>query len=74
MIRVSVHAVDGSLQEWYAPDDVVDRLRTLQREGVRGRELIHKLLTDDWGVPPSTITISGTLQTGERVHFALAYD
>jgi hypothetical protein len=74
MIRVSVHAVDGSLQEWDAPDAIVKRLRELRGDGLRGRSLIHGLLTDDWAAPPSTVTISGTLGTGEHVRYAISYE
>jgi hypothetical protein len=64
MVRVSVSAIDGSLQEWDEADDIVTRLLVLQRDGLRGRALVDQLITDDWAAPPLTVKISGTTLTG----------
>jgi hypothetical protein len=51
-MKISVKHVDGGWSEWDAPAEIIDTLRALEAEGFKGKALIHKLITDDWGAPP----------------------
>lgn len=73
MIKISVPTVDGGLLEFNKSDSIIDRLSTLRRSGYVGKELIHALITDDWGPPPVGISICGTLKDGTRVDEYIAY-
>ena len=59
MTTVSISFVDGSRQDFDEDDSFVQRLRSLQKQGLEGRELIDKLISDDWGPPPRFVTIHG---------------
>jgi hypothetical protein len=48
-IIVRAYLVDGSLQEFSFGIDFLERLKYLKSAGYRGRRLINKLITDDWG-------------------------
>lgn len=74
MLTVGVHSVDGGLQEWSEPDALHRRLIELRLQGMKGKRLIHALLTDDWGPPPMSVTIHGTLADGTEVDERLPYD
>ena len=73
MISVEIRFVDGGYQEFTQPDSIVGRLRNLQSSGIAGKELVHSLLTDDWGPPPSTVRLVGTLGDGTRVDETIVY-
>lgn len=73
-MKVSAKLVDGGLLEYDVDAGVVARLRELQRAEYKGKELIHRLLTDDWGPPPILVTISGTGSDGKPVTIRLPYD
>jgi len=72
-IRVAVHLVDGGLREWTEGTELLEKLRSLQSEGFVGKELIHELFTDDWGVPPLSIEISGKASDGRNVSVVIPY-
>lgn len=73
-MKVSAKLVDGGLLEYHIDAGVVERLRKLERAGYEGKQLINKLLTDDWGAPPVTVTISGADPGGKFVRVVLEYD
>lgn len=58
-VTVTVRTVDGGMQEWFEDLQFLGRLRTLQAEGLDGKELIHALVSDDWGAPPRSVQIHG---------------
>lgn len=74
MVKVTVYFVDGSLQDFDEPSSIIDQLEELRDEGLTGKRLIHALFTDDWGPPPSGITITGTLDDGSSVNESIPYD
>lgn len=74
MMKVSCRLADGSQLDWVAKPDVLQRLRQLQASGCAGKALVDRLLTDDWGPPPVTVTISGQDEEGKRVNVVLDYD
>lgn len=48
-ISVSIRMVDGSLSEFTADEGFLNKLCALQAQGLRGKQLIHVLLSNDWG-------------------------
>lgn len=73
-LKISVYLVNGGMQEWKESNSFHQKLLLLQKRGLSGKQLIHELLTDDWGVPPSTIKIQGKLSSGLSVDESLFYD
>jgi hypothetical protein len=39
-----------------------------------GRELIHAMLSDDWGRPPHSLIFEATTASGQLVRLAIPYD
>ena len=73
MIRVAINFVDGGYQEYTESLRIIDSLNQLRSRGFEGKELIDTLLTDDWGPPPSIVSLTGTLEDGTRVDERIAY-
>ena len=72
-ISVLVRLVDGSLMQFDAALDLLERLNALQAQGLRGKQLIHQLLSDDWGPPPLFVEIVGTSHDGKQVKVQIPY-
>lgn len=72
-ISISVRLVDGSLALFDAEPDILERLNTFQLQGLEGKELINKLLSDDWGPPPLSVEISGNLVNGDKINIKIPY-
>lgn len=62
--KVTAHLVNGCLLDFDVDPDFLERLRTLETQGLAGRSLIHALLTDDWGAPPVFLRIVGAGSNG----------
>lgn len=73
MLHVTAPLADGGLLEFDVPEATVARLQELRAAGFAGTELINRLLTDDWGPPPTSVRITGTLADGTRVDETIAY-
>lgn len=73
MIQVSIKLVDDGLQEYTEGDDFVVRLDTLRNQGYEGKELVHELITDDWGAPPVYVDITGTTSKGTIINVRIPY-
>lgn len=73
MISVSVRCADNSLQDWEEGEDLIGKLGALRAEGFEGKELIHRLLTDDWAAPPLFVTLTGTVR-GKPFNVRIPYD
>ncbi|HWP20272.1 MAG TPA: hypothetical protein VNO84_14175 [Burkholderiaceae bacterium] len=56
-VVVFAQLVDGSAQEFEAGAELPAQLRNLRSMGLEGKQLIHKLITDDWGPPPRFVEI-----------------
>jgi hypothetical protein len=56
-VKVTVRLVDGGLLECTKGAEFLRELRSLQSQGFVGKELIHRLLTDDWAAPPLVVEI-----------------
>lgn len=54
-LTIEAHLVDGGLLRFNAAPGLLAKLERLQLQGLRGQELIHELLTDDWGAPPTFV-------------------
>ena len=74
MLKVSVSTVDGGLQEFNEPDSIIAKLSALRRDGYVGKELVHALLTDDWGPPPVGVRIRGKLEDGTCIDEYIPYE
>ena len=73
MLKVRVYLVDGGVQDLTIDDKIVERHRLLLSNGVSGRALVHALFTDDWGVPPQSVVISGKTADGKSINITLDY-
>ncbi|MCW8825452.1 MAG: hypothetical protein OQK78_03410 [Gammaproteobacteria bacterium] len=73
MIRVTARLVDGGVQEFTEGDSFITRLHLLQKSGYEGKELVHELITDDWGAPPVYVEITGTTSEGENINARIPY-
>lgn len=73
-IKVTIRLVDGGFQEFTKGPEILKELESLQREGFAGRQLINNLISDDWGAPPSVVTISGIDENGKKVTHTIAYE
>lgn len=73
MIRVIIRFVDGGIQEFDEGLSFLKKLSDLKKIGYDGKDLIHALLTDDWGPPPSHINIKGKSETGKKIDITIPY-
>lgn len=73
-VTVTAALVDGGALDFVPGPDFLDRLRALQAQGVEGREIIHALLTDDWGPPPVFVMVAGTDADGRQIDIRIPYE
>lgn len=73
MLKVQVNTVDGGVQDWTESDSILDKLARLRSDGLEGRDLVHALLTDDWGAPPQGVSITGTTDDGRVINEYIPY-
>lgn len=57
MVTVEIRTVDGGFRKYEENDKFFSKLQVLQSQGYTGKELIHALISDDWGPPPSIVVI-----------------
>lgn len=72
-LSISVRLVDGSLALFDAEPDILERLNTFQLQGLEGKKLIDKLLSDDWGPPPLFVEIKGNSISGDKINIKIPY-
>ena len=72
-IKVSIRLVDGGLQEFAKGPEFLQRLRSLQSQGFTGKQLVHHLISDDWGAPPTVVEISGKDSEGKNFEIRIPY-
>ncbi|MFH1293961.1 MAG: hypothetical protein ABIJ44_07515 [Pseudomonadota bacterium] len=72
-VKVSVRLVDGGLIEFTKASGFLRELQSLQSQGYTGKQLVHRLLTDDWGAPPVAIEISGQSPDGQDFEVRIPY-
>ena len=73
-VKVEAKLVDGGAQDWVFGPEFLEKLKMLEAQGLAGKNLIHELLSDDWGAPPVIITISWAGADGRRVQRKIPYD
>ena len=73
MINVKISFVDGSFHEFEEDNRFGEELIELQEQGYEGRELIHALLSDDWGPQPTFVMIKRTLANGKNSDISIPY-
>ena len=69
-----IRFIDGGASDYMVNDAEIDRLSQLEAEGLKGKDLIDTWISDDWGAPPTDITIRGTTTRGRTVNRTLYYD
>lgn len=73
-ITALIRFVDGSAIDHFVDDADLARLVALEQEGLTGKALIHAWPSDDWGAPPTDLTIHGVTPSGQHVNGTLFYD
>lgn len=58
-VNVTIEFVDGSRSEAQYGPALMERYSELLAQGLGGRRLVNELLTDDWGPPPTSVTLAG---------------
>jgi hypothetical protein len=75
MLTLSIPLVNGgAFPDRDVDDDLYEKYLSLREDGFEGKELIHELLTDDWGPPPTGIYLKGTLDDGTDVDLYIPYE
>jgi hypothetical protein len=64
MVKVEVRLADGAYHEFSGEAGLHARLLALQAEGFQGRELVARLLPNDWSAPPTVVTLFGSDAAG----------
>lgn len=72
-VRVSIRFVDGGLQDYLEGPDFLSKLRLLQSQGVAGKQLVHELIGDDFGAPPSGVEVWGKDKDGQGFSIKIPY-
>lgn len=72
-IQVEARLVDGSTQDFRFGESFIFEMNQLKTQGINGKELIHSLLTDDWGAPPLYVLVTGTDQNGVVINEPIPY-
>jgi hypothetical protein len=72
-IKVEVWFVDGGYMDWVQPATLVARYHDLVGRGLEGKALVHQLLTDDWGPPPTRIRLTGRDAAQNAVDISIPY-
>lgn len=72
MIEATAYLVDGSVLDLGRVS--IAKLLRLQGEGYAGRELVHALITDDWGAPLRYVKLAGTDDAGKPCEIVIHYD
>ena len=71
-VNVTIEFVDGSRSEAQYGPALMDRYRELLAQKLDGRRLVNELLTDDWGTPPTSLTLAGIAADAKpfKIHIA----
>ena len=59
MIKITVYTVDGGMSSWEENESIIDELHRLEDMEYKGKYLLYTLITDDWGVPPTSVIFEG---------------
>jgi hypothetical protein len=73
-VKVEAKLVDGGAQDWVFGPEFLAKLKRLEAQGLTGKNLIHELISDDWGAPPVIITISWNGPDGRRIERKIPYE
>lgn len=73
MITIQTFYIDGSTSEHTTDASIIEKLIYLKNLGYGGKELVHHLLTDDFGAPPISFNISGKLKNGTEIIETIYY-
>jgi hypothetical protein len=73
-VTVSIRLIDGGFHEYTTGTAILEELRAFEQQGLSGRSLIDNLISDDWGAPPTSVTISGKDEDGKDFVQSISYD
>lgn len=73
-LKAKAYLVDGGLMNIPLHESDLERLRSLQEQGLKGKALLHAFLTDDWGPPPLEVRVEGEDSEGDKVNIVIPYD
>ena len=74
MVKVKIYFVNNEFHFYDEDPEIIQELKELQHLGYKGKELINKLFTDDWGAPPKFVKIIGNDSKGNPVKIQLNYE
>jgi hypothetical protein len=69
-----VHFVNGDVMEIPLTFGYLERVALLKDQGFEGKELVHRLLSDDWATPPATVELVGETADGAVVGLVIPYE
>lgn len=72
-VKVSIRQVDGGLWEFTQSLGILAKHDRLVNQGVKGKQLIHKLLGNDLGTPPVRVELSCLGADGKLVEISIPY-
>jgi hypothetical protein len=73
-VRVCIRHADNSMRTYFESQDFIDRYYAAIRSGCEGNELVHELFSDDWGAPPTSISLEGQHANGTTFRASLPYE
>jgi hypothetical protein len=73
VVKVSISFVNGEYREYYDSYKLIERYDVLLQEGLLGKQLVHELLTDDWGPPPVGVRLEGRRKDNRDFHAHIEY-
>ena len=66
-LTLSISFVNGDGFEEVVDASILDKHDRFVAKGLRGKELIHALYTDDYGAPPRRLSVAGQAPDGTSV-------
>ncbi len=72
-LTAKVRHVDGSLSEFPLSLSYLGKLHRLQAQGLKGKDLVDELLTNDWDAPPLVVDLFDQQLDGTPVRIKIPY-
>lgn len=73
MMTIQTFYIDGSVSEFTTDESIVEQLGFFKDQGYKGIELVHRLISDDFSAPPTSVNISGKLKSGIDIDETIYY-
>ena len=72
-LEAKIHLQNGDLMKIPLSFEYLDSFRVLAAQGLRGKRLVHALLTRDWATPPAVVELFGETADGVAVSICIPY-